>query len=69
LIIGDWFAAESAIRLPGIGYQQTIATWHALTVWRWLEEFDARFDQLKEHHRSPVQAAKQLEEICKKMTG
>lgn len=68
LIIGDWFAAESAVRLPGTGYQQTIATWHAGTVWNWLEEFDARFERLKEYHRSPSQAAEQLERICKNIT-
>lgn len=67
LIIGDWFAAESAVRLRGTGYQQTIATWHALTVCSWLEEFDARFDQLRELHLSPVQAIKKLEQISQRM--
>lgn len=46
LILGDWFAAESQTRLPGVGYEQTICTCHAPTVLNRLAEFEHRIGQL-----------------------
>ncbi len=42
-IVGDWFAAQSAVARLGTGYLQTIFTRHAPTVTRQIKEFDDEF--------------------------
>ena len=44
-MLGEWFVAESMVPGPG-GYRQTVFNWHAPTVSRWVERFDAQFDGL-----------------------
>ncbi|MFY9822678.1 MAG: toll/interleukin-1 receptor domain-containing protein [Thermoanaerobaculia bacterium] len=43
LIVGDFFCAESITPEGGVGYKQTIFTWHAPTVLAKLREFDSQF--------------------------
>jgi hypothetical protein len=46
-IVGDWFVAESMVPRPE-GYRQTVFTWHAPTVLRWVQKFDQEFKELCE---------------------
>ena len=48
LLLGDWFLAESITPLPGLGYKQTLGTWHAPTILSRLAEFKRLF---KTHFR------------------
>jgi hypothetical protein len=45
-IVGDWFVAESLVRLRSEGYRQTVFSWHAPTVLRWVRKFDQEFQEL-----------------------
>jgi len=44
-IVGDWFVAESLVPRPE-GYRQTVFSWHAPTVLRWVSAFDQQFEEL-----------------------
>jgi hypothetical protein len=46
-IVGDWFVAESLTPRTGEGYKQTIFSWHAPTVLRWVRKFDQEFEELQ----------------------
>lgn len=43
LIVGDWFYAESITPKDGVGYRQTLFTWHAPTVLARIKQFDQQF--------------------------
>jgi hypothetical protein len=43
LIVGDWFYAESITPQDGVGYRQTLFTWHAPTVLARIKLFDQQF--------------------------
>ncbi len=45
-IVGDWFVAESLVRLRSKGYRQTVFSWHAPTVLGWVRKFDQEFEEL-----------------------
>lgn len=45
-IVGDWFIAESRLRLPGQGWRQTVFSWHAPTVVKAMRQFSQTFDAL-----------------------
>jgi len=47
-IIGDWFVAESLTPRTGEGYKQTIFSWYAPTVLRWISKFDQEFKEICE---------------------
>ena len=46
LVLGDWFVAESTTPVGGMGYVQTVGTWHAPTVLRRKDEFDHDFSRV-----------------------
>jgi hypothetical protein len=48
-IVGDWFVAVAHPGLrPQDGYQQTLFTWHAPTVRKYVRDFDAEFEELSD---------------------
>lgn len=47
-VVGDWFVAESLTPAPGRGYRQTVFSWHAPTVSRWVRTFDEEFQRICE---------------------
>lgn len=62
-IIGEWFSAETRLRLPKEGWRQTIFTWHAPTVRMVREKFRDLFNQqlIKQFGGSDVAAAETRE--------
>jgi hypothetical protein len=73
-IVGDWFVAESRLRLVGEGWRQTFFNWHAPTVLRAARHFDQVFDGLmKESGVSPGdsrgEALAQIGSVLSKLGG
>jgi hypothetical protein len=66
-ILGDWFVAESLTPRRGEGYKQTIFSWHAPTVLRWVRKFDQELEELQRHVGWPAGASlgRAVEEIEK----
>lgn len=65
-LVGNWFIAESLIPKPG-GYRQTIFSWHAPTVSRWVQRFDEQFDHLC--HQRGVDISRSRESAIERITG
>ena len=59
-IVGDWFVAESLTPRTGLGYKQTIFSWHAPTVLRWMRRFDQEFNSLTERSNLQGISSRQL---------
>lgn len=69
-IVGDWFVAETVTPRPGVGYQQTIFTWHAPTVLDWVRRFDHELRGLSpwstaDPKSSRLAAVEQISEIIR----
>ncbi|PYP82102.1 MAG: hypothetical protein DMF61_27360 [Blastocatellia bacterium AA13] len=64
-MVGDWFVAESLIPRAGEGYRQTIFSWHAPTVLRWMRKFDEEFEELYKQSNLASNASRRwaIEEI------
>lgn len=54
-ILGDWFAAEAFFVASAGGYRKTVFHWHGPTVLKWIEWFDAEFEELREQAAAGVQ--------------
>ncbi len=67
-IVGDWFLAESL--LPGVGgYRQTLFKWHAPTVFQRIEQFNQRFEELRDRkpRKTLAQIIRNIETILKSL--
>ncbi|HUV04758.1 MAG TPA: toll/interleukin-1 receptor domain-containing protein [Armatimonadota bacterium] len=64
LIVGDWFYCQSMAPKPGVGYYQTIFTWHAPRVLLEMRQFDQMFlNYYVEDGRSRDRAINAIEEV------
>ena len=45
-IVGDWYSAVSVTPIPGVGYEETLFTWHAPSVLKQIRGFDLEFAAL-----------------------
>lgn len=57
LIVGDWFSAESITPRAGVGYQQTLFTWHAPFVLYQVRQFDDMFARLGQDRRETANSS------------